>query len=420
MTIVGLALGSRGDVQPMAALIAALHARGVPSIVVVPRDLAGVAAELGATVREIPADSTGAFEVAHSTSGRLMAPYRAGQALLLRTWVRQVADAVADTVLDVVAPGDTVLSGVLTRDVATSLAQGRSCSPVTVVHTAQLPTQHRESHFSPDLFTPHAAYNRWGSRLSWTISTALGMPASRVVRSRLGLPRRSARVATREGDRYPTVVAASPLVVPPAPDWPAGTYQTGYLAPPDTNITPPPELVAFLAAGPRPAYVGFGSLAGLLPAGFARTIVEAAARSGRRIVTPALPGAPLGLLAPDVLAIGPVPHGWLFPQLAGVIHHGGAGTTWAGLRSGVPSAAIPFGVDQPFHAARLAALGVGPEPLPARAPTPAVLARHLAELTSGAYDARAAEVATLARAEDGVDATIDLLDRWGLLQTTDQ
>lgn len=101
--------------------------------------------------------------------------------------------------------------------------------------------------------------------------------------------------------------------------------------------------------------------------------------------------------------------------MAGIVHHGGAGTTYAALRAGVPSVAVPFGVDQPYHAERIHALGVGPRPLPVQRLSAARLAGLLLRLTEGPYAARAAEMGRLARAEDGLGESVALFDRLGML-----
>ncbi len=146
-------------------------------------------------------------------------------------------------------------------------------------------------------------------------------------------------------------------------------------------------------------------------------VLDAARRSGRRVVTPALPGTPPGPVDDRVLTIGEVPHSWLFPQLAALVHHGGSGTSFAGLLAGVPAATVPFVVDQPYHGARLHALGVGPAPLPVRRLTGQRLAGLIGALTdppgAAAYRARAEQVARQCRAEDGIGATARLLTRLG-------
>jgi UDP:flavonoid glycosyltransferase YjiC (YdhE family) len=116
-------------------------------------------------------------------------------------------------------------------------------------------------------------------------------------------------------------------------------------------------------------------------------------------------------LPQSVIALNETPHDWLFPQLAGVIHHGGAGTTHAALRAGVPSVALPFGADQPFWAARMHRLGVGPAPLPAQQLSVTALAERIGALDDPAYRTRAATVGARVRAEDGVETAIRLIEQ---------
>ena len=290
-------------------------------------------------------------------------------------------------------------------------AEARLCRAATIVYTGQPPTLHRESHFFAPYFSGWAPYDRWGTRFNWTVSTSVGSALTKAVRSRLGLPRLGFSQTTRDADRHLTIVAASPVLVPPAPDWAPNVHQTGFLAPPPVPYEPEPALADFLAAGDA-VFIGFGSLAGFTSAAAFDLHMGAGRRAGRRLVLPAGGGRTPGQVSDDVHVIGPVPHAWLFPQLAGVIHHGGAGTTHEGLRSGRPSAAIPFGVDQPYHAARLAQLGVGPDPLPLRKLSAERLGRLITTLVDEPrYAERAAEVAAQMRDEDGVGATLALLER---------
>jgi UDP:flavonoid glycosyltransferase YjiC (YdhE family) len=113
----------------------------------------------------------------------------------------------------------------------------------------------------------------------------------------------------------------------------------------------------------------------------------------------------------DVLAVRDVPHSWLFPRVAAVVHHGGAGTTAAGLRAGVPTIVCPFFGDQPYWGERVAALGAGPSPLPFRALTVPDLAARLRRATSDpSIRERAAVLGTRLRAEDGIARALDVLD----------
>lgn len=415
--VVMLAIGSRGDVQPMAVLAGALAAQGVDARVIALREYQQLIEKLGATAVPIASSIDAALHGAGRGVGRLLVRRPSGQAWLLRRWLAEIADQIATATEANVAAGDTVLTGVLTRDAASALVSVRDARMATVLFSGQLPTTHRDSHFFNQLFAPWPAYNRWGTRLNWQLATALGRPVARTLRVRLGPPQLSVAAATRAADQHPTLIAASPLLVPPAPDWPANTFQTGFLPMPRIPFLPEPDLVDFLGAGRAPIYVGFGSMSGALDEQGLGLLLDAARLARLRLITAALPGRSPGLVDDRVLTVRPTPHGWLLPRMAGVVHHGGAGTSQDALAAGVPSVAVPFGVDQPYHGQRLHALGVGPAPSPIASMNPRRLAELLRELTSGRYDQRAAEVGRLIRAEDGLTKNLDTLRQLGLVET---
>ena len=107
-----------------------------------------------------------------------------------------------------------------------------------------------------------------------------------------------------------------------------------------------------------------------------------------------------------------MPHDWLFPQLAAVVHHAGAGTTAAGLRAGVPAVGVPMIGDQPFWAARLAALGTGPRPIPYRRLSAGALAAAITDaVTRPSYRVRAQAMAGRLARDDGAAPVVDMVSR---------
>ncbi|KAF9970576.1 Sterol 3-beta-glucosyltransferase [Actinomortierella ambigua] len=199
-------------------------------------------------------------------------------------------------------------------------------------------------------------------------------------RKTLGLPPTS--LERMEAHRVPFLYAWSPHVLPAPIDWSTWIHVTGYwfLDNPDHHWSPPEDLMAFLKADPnkKPVYIGFGSMVVADPDEMTRTIIDAVVKSGVRAiiskgwsdrVTPHAEGQQAQgavkkeadrIEIPDsVYMIKSVPHDWLFPQLAGVVHHGGAGTVAAGLRAGVPTVIKPFFGDQFFWAQRVEEAGVG-------------------------------------------------------------
>ena len=158
----------------------------------------------------------------------------------------------------------------------------------------------------------------------------------------------------------------SPLVQPTPADWPETIITSGYwFLDQSAEWQPPEDLLTFLEAGPPPVYIGFGSMTGSKPEKLGRVALEALAQSGQRgIFGLGWGGISAKNLPSNVYKMESVPHDWLFPQMAAVVHHGGAGTTAAGLRAGIPSVIVPFFGDQQFWAGRVRDLGVGPPPVP--------------------------------------------------------
>ena len=138
--------------------------------------------------------------------------------------------------------------------------------------------------------------------------------------------------------------AYSPAVIPHPPDWSENVHITGYwFQDVQANWQPSRELQDFLNHGEPPVYVGFGSMAGRNPEQFAAIVIEALGQSGQRgVLATGWGGMSVMKVPPNVFVLDAAPHGWLFPRMSAVVHHGGAGTTAEGLRAGVPSLIVPF------------------------------------------------------------------------------
>ena len=167
--------------------------------------------------------------------------------------------------------------------------------------------------------------------------------------------------------RVPTLLTTSPLVTPPPGDWLSNICQTGIWFDESPAWDPPADLSEFLTAGDPPVFIGFGSMPSADPSADVKLMTLAARQAGRRaVIRPAYgwcepqdpPESPR-----DVYLLREVPYRWLFPQMAAIIHHGGAGTTAEALLAGVPNGVVAFGIDQPYHGRRIHALGAGPAPI---------------------------------------------------------
>jgi UDP:flavonoid glycosyltransferase YjiC (YdhE family) len=220
--------------------------------------------------------------------------------------------------------------------------------------------------------------------------------------------------------RHPRLLGYSPTLVPPDPRWPEKIRVTGpWILPAPAEYKPSPELTTFLLSGPKPIYVGFGSMTNIDAGGLARTIARIASQTGRRFVLATGWG---GLQSdeiaecPNIHAVQYVPHDWLLPLMAAAIHHGGAGTTIAAARAGIPSIVVPIFGDQPFWASRLHRLGAAPPAIARNQLTEARLQKALRSVDAPAMRQAAARLGEQLRLEDGVDTAISTLEAWRLIQ----
>ncbi|RSL60764.1 hypothetical protein CEP54_006591 [Fusarium duplospermum] len=207
--------------------------------------------------------------------------------------------------------------------------------------------------------------------------------------------------------KIPHTYCWSPALIPKPKDWGSHISVSGfYLLNLASNYAPTPELQAFLDAGPLPIYIGFGSIVWDDPNAMTELIFEAVRKTGQRVLLSKGWGG-MGadeLRIPDnVFMLGNVPHDWLFKQVSCVVHHGGAGTTAAGIAAGRPTLIIPFFGDQPFWGAMVARAGAGPDPIPHRQLTANKLADAINFCLKPSSLERARELANKMAAERGTD-----------------
>jgi sterol 3beta-glucosyltransferase len=261
----------------------------------------------------------------------------------------------------------------------------------------------------------------WFNRLSYPIvglSSAMFIGMTNRFRTRaLGLPpqRRLADLLVRaDGSPIPILYPYSPALLPVPADFPQHVHVTGawFLERP-AAWRPDAALERFLDAGPPPVYVGFGSMSGKQAAGRARIVLEALAETEQRgLLARGWGGLEAAELPDTVHVIDTVPHDWLFPRMAAVVHHGGAGTTAAGLRAGKPTVICPFLGDQGFWGMLVHARGVGPQPIPQRRLTvPRLAAAISAAVHDPGMEQRAAELGVQLQMEYGVAKAVALIER---------
>jgi sterol 3beta-glucosyltransferase len=189
-------------------------------------------------------------------------------------------------------------------------------------------------------------------------------------RIRNGLSPRSpgSRMRLPDGRPIPALHGFSRHIIPRPEDWPETAIVTGFwFLNQAEDWNPPRSLTEFLSRGEPPVYFGFGSIFGRYPKQVTEILLEAVRRTGVRAIF----ARGWGGLEPNdsaqsesVMFIEAAPHGWLFPRVSAIVHHGGCGTTAAGLLAGKPNIICPFFGDQPFWGRHVERLRVGPSPIP--------------------------------------------------------
>lgn len=215
----------------------------------------------------------------------------------------------------------------------------------------------------------------------------------------------------------PLVFAYSPTVLPRPREWDSlHIHIPGYFFLDQPDYLPPSELVDFLAAGASPVCISFGSMIHRDMERISHTMLEALERTGQRgVILTGWGGWKASDVPENIFFLDAAPHAWLFPRCSAIIHHGGAGTTAAGLRSGKPNVVIPFAGDQPFWGKRVATLGAGPNPIPLKKLAVHRLADAIRQATTNLQmQARAAEVGVKIWAEIGVARTVQLIEEWAV------
>jgi UDP:flavonoid glycosyltransferase YjiC (YdhE family) len=408
-----VAAGSRGDVAPFTGLGTALNGAGHSVTIAGYEMFAGLVTGCGLEFRALPGDPR-ILEAARWQRGGT------GPLGAVRL-VRLIADHMRELHTGILAAArrgtDILLLAGVSSVGGYHIAEGLGLPSMGLALQPVYPT----GEFPPSIVAARSL-GRLGNRAAGQALVVLGAPALggpvRELRAELGLPRLGTREAVfgqQDAGRWPGFCGFSPAVVPRPADWRAGLEVVGYWWPErPAGWSPPADLENFLNAGPPPVFIGFGSMA---PAGAGR-LSDLAATAGRQagvrmVIQAGRAGlAQAGQPPNDSIVIGEVPHDWLFPRMAALVHHAGAGTAAAGLRAGVPAVSVPMIGDQPFWAARLAALGTGPRPIPYKRLSAQALAAAIRDaITRPSYRVQAQAMAGRLAVEDGAAPVINMLTR---------
>lgn len=417
MKVLILCQGSRGDVQPFAALAVALNAAGHEVTLGAPAKSAFLVAPYD--VRFISFDDTVSRLMADPEVRKgFQQDYRGlhGKKLAIQFKLKvrknapriladmaSASDDGADLVVHHVGlPGHLVAELLGVPSVP-------ACPYPSIIPTNSFP--HPRFPFRLPRALNRATYLPGRQKLR-----ALTLGTAKWRSETLGLPPRRGyhNVLRRADGTYVTALQAFSQHVLPAPlNYPAWVHTTGFwFLPTAPDWEPPRKLSDFLRAGDPPIYIGFGSVVGSDPRRTGRTVIEAIRRAQvRAIVAKGWGGIEANDSSDHVLYIDQAPHDWLFPRMAAIVHHGGSGTTGAALASGRPQVVCPFVADQPFWGQRMHAVGVAPAPQPQRRLTSDSLAEaiHLAS-TDLAMKTNAATLGRQVSDESGVATAVKILE----------
>lgn len=413
MRILLLSFGSRGDVQPYVALGRALKARGHEVTLSTGRGFESLIESHGVTAAPLSVDVRALInrpdiqEALHSLRGKVRA-WRATREMSRRL-LNEMWDIARQEKPDVIVYHIKAYA-------ALDIAEALGC---LAVPSFQIPAFVPTRAFANPLL-PFRGLGGFGNRLGYRFLIRLTqMLTSGMVddwrQSQLDLPPASSRNVFDgyhpKGRAVPRLHGFSRFVIPKPEDWDQRDVITGYWFLDQASGWQAPEtLVRFLAEGPPPVYVGFGSMPGDGEK-ITRIVIEALAATGQRGVLASGWGGLASIEVSDrIYQLDSAPHDWLFPRCAAVVHHGGAGTTHEGLRWGRPSIVCPVFGDQPFWGRRVRDLGAGPAPLPLKKLSSDALAAALGATGNAGMIDRAGEIATEMAQERGVGEAVAVIE----------
>ncbi len=409
MRFVLIGVGSMGDVMPHVTLAARLAARGHRAVVIGLASYARLAAARGVEYVPIPGDTSVLWPDGAVRRRLALAQPGIMYATMLRRFSLS-ASMVNDVLVSVVRPGDVVVTGIVSAGAARLLGSEVRATTLPVLFAPLLPaTSPASSALAPAFGGRALAFA--GSSVMWRLSERLAAAHTADMAKRL-----DTRTVPPLG-RGPVLMATSPTLTPPSPCWPEQVHQTGWITP---SLSTEPdalgrELSDFLASGPPPVLMTFGTCPAVSPARDVDMFLQAAHAMGRRVVLQS-DALDRGAVNDWAFNAPGVPHSSLMPRVSVVVHHGGAGTTHAALASGRPAMVVPHLGDQGYYARRVHDLGAGPRAVPRWRLTASLLTRRLRTLTVGEsaqrFSRAASRVATTLREEDGPSAAVAALDTY--------
>ena len=416
MKITIFAAGSQGDIQPCITLSRGLQKAGYHVSLAAPEDFADFIQKhdvdfypLRGDVQKIMASDTGR-KFMETGGANPIKSIRAMRTMIAPVMMRMLEDAYKACL-----NADALICLGVFSPFGQSIAEAVNIPIINIEPTPLLPTRFFPAPSWPVQRNLGGLHNYISGVAMLGVIWQWYRPFVHDFRQRLGLPVCNAAQFYHALRSTPMLGVYSPSIIPPPVDWPASVQVTGYFfLDTQADWQPSPELKAFLEAGNPPVYIGFGSMAGRNPEKLAELALGALAESGQRgLLLTGWGGLRAELVPDNVFVLDSAPHSWLFPRMAAVVHHGGAGTTAEGLRAGVPSVIIPFAFDQFFWGARVKELGLGPNPIPQKHLTADRLGNAIRiAVKDSKIRQRANSYGAAIRAENGIANAVEIIKRY--------
>lgn len=415
MRVTILALGSRGDIQPYLALGLGLKRAGHDARMVTTLDHQALVTSYGLEVWPVELDIKAALNRGKTSAaiegGGLVSSFREFAEL-----AKKGAELTARVGMDAAQGADAVLAGFGGVFIGEAIAGKLGIALVQAYNVPLSTTGAYESALFPGLSWGSLS-RRLGHRLSreaiWMVMRA---SANDTRRKLFGMPSAPLFAPTNMPGLVPgrVLYGYSSAILPEMTEWRDLVEVTGHwFADEPTSWTPPEGLEEFLAAGPKPICIGFGSMTQTDPQKMVRLVIDAVTRTRQRAILLSGWGHLTAHERPEtVFQCDNIPHSWLYPRMRVVVHHGGAGTTAAAFRAGVPAIVVPFHGDQFYWAKLVEQLGVGPKGIPRTKLKVERLAAAFEQVAKDKGMAQRADVlGTQIRSEDGVVRAVESIER---------